>query len=149
MAVMGVSILFFSRGMSREFGKNFELKWVEKAKSAFRGTRLSVGQSRMTKGGDIDVLVDCGNGNVVNVEIKSWRSYGDDDKYLRREKQGLSQIHAQRGAIHAVASVLWLPQARESFFQSMFGGNNKIDDETFLCRGNARRLRKLIERISK
>jgi len=148
LATFGTSCYVFYRGTVREFGKSFEQKWVKKANVAFQESSFTIGKSRMTKGGDIDLLVECPENKIINVEIKSWCSFGGDDKYAKREKKGISQIHAQRGAIGAEVSVLWLPQGRTPIFGSIFGGKDKIDDETYLCKGNAVKLRKLIERIN-
>jgi hypothetical protein len=147
-SVIGISAMSFSKGLSREFGKSFELKWVRRAEKSFEGSGLRVGRSTMTKVGDIDLLVECPGDIIMNVEIKSWRSYGVDQKFARRERQGLSQIHAQRGALEADASVLWLPQATENIMKSMFTSLNRIDDDTYLCCGNARKLKGIILKAS-
>ena len=143
-----MSIAYYKQGSIREFGKHFEGKWVEKARERLAGTKFSVGRSVMTSGGDIDLLVIDEKNNKYNVEIKSWQSWGDDPIYKRRERKVLTQIEKQAKGAAVFASILWLPQGKETIQQALFGGRQKIGDGVYLCRGDAKKLRQALEKIS-
>jgi hypothetical protein len=145
-----ISLFIFKQGTNREFGKSFEERCVKKAKIAFEGTGLKVIDWKMTRVGDIDLFVETNDKRIVNVEIKTWRSYGKHQKYQKREKRGLNQIHSQRGAIDADMSILWLPQSGQDWFKRLiFGEGKKIDDDIYLCCGRANGLKNLLLKLTK
>jgi hypothetical protein len=152
LAAIGASGLFaawslfeFSTGMRRRFGKAFEDKHTKKAIKVLKRFGFTATANQMTKVGDLDLLVE--GRYRINVEIKSWRSYGDNPKFLKREKEVLKQIEAQRVAGDTHASILWLPQASNSFLQMLFSPSTKISQNIWVVRGNPRTLGKALRKI--
>lgn len=144
--LMVVALSLFFKGMSREFGKAFEEKVVNKATKAFSGTGLTILPRKMTNVGDIDLLVRGKTGKLGNIEVKTWRYYGESDKFAVREKKVLKQIKGQHDSVDAHISVLWLPQASQGWIDSIFNPFPKIDKSIYLCCGNARKLKRLLKR---
>lgn len=146
---MVIAVAVFMRGMSRQFGKVFEDKYNKKVSKVFAGTGYKVIPNKMTRVGDLDLLVEGPSEKLANVEIKSWRSYGDNSKFTQRERKAIKQIHSQRGVAAADVSVLWLPQSNQSWLKAIFNPYPKIDNGIYLCCGNERRLRSLLKKILK
>lgn len=139
------SLYEFSTGLRRRFGKLFEEKHVRRARKVIAAYGFKATANLMTKVGDVDLLVE--ERYRFNVEIKSWRSYGDNPKFAKRERAALLQMGAQRAAADTHGSILWLPQATNTLWQSLFTPVPEIGGNTWVVKGNARRLGKAVRKL--
>lgn len=149
---IGVSFLFaawslfeFGRGWRRRFGKLFEDRHVKRAIRVMNAYRIKTTPNLMTKVGDVDLVIE--DRYRFNVELKSWRSYGENPKFAKRERAVMQQMGAQRSAAKTDASILWLPQAKNTLWQALLKPVPEIGFNTWVVKGNARCLGKAVRKL--
>ena len=110
------------RSNSREFGKVFEERYVEKAKAVLEadGWRVQPGY-RLRRGGDVDLLLSKQR-TTVAVEIKSFIRWGSFFMFRgKREQKAVNQALNQCQQTNADIGIIWLPQGRPRLLQQLFG----------------------------
>lgn len=96
---------------ARRYGQAIEATFVSKAVPALARAGFYVEAGRMTKFGDIDLVVSR-PGWTATIEIKSFRYWRGRLRDRKRQQQARAQAQRQRLAIGADIAVLWLPNAR-------------------------------------
>jgi len=123
------------RAKSREYGKRLEEKFTPMAVATLRKAGYNVQTNVMARGiGDIDIVVQTEQGRAP-IEIKSfvyWKQLnipllpstlwaGD------RERKAMRQAEAQRNHLQSQYAIIWLPNGRQTWLQSLFStGNGRV-----------------------
>lgn len=106
---------------------------------------LVVEAGRRVRGlGDVDLLVWSGE-CLATVEIKSFQRWRQARGDRRRERLAIAQCLRQREALAADAALLWLPDARPSLWQRLWG-YSFAGQGVALVRGDERRLLRALRR---
>ena len=143
----GVALRSMQRGQSREFGKRFEEMHLARAVPLLQKAGVvCIPNYGMRSGADIDLVVEY-EGKKITVEIKSFIKW---NAFLffwpgEREKNAIRQANRQMTSINATAAIIWLPQGRPSFLQSLF--KHYRESNVRLVFGGARMLERAIKGI--
>ncbi len=145
-ALAGAGASRLKRAANREFGKAFEVKFVERAVSEMDRLGIRSKANLMVRGiGDID-LVAYPDDAPVPVEVKSFIRW---NQFLifkgEREARALAQSERQRRAIRGKRSIVWLPQGRPTLLQRLFGAGGGDVSVVF---GNERSLVRAVKRLA-
>ena len=127
--------LAMKRSGSRRYGKSVEDNASLLALRTLEQSGYRVERGRMTRCGDVDLIVETPSG-LVCVEIKSfwyWRSRWRD---VYRQRRARRQARAQARLTGAAHAVIWLPNARSTAWSQFL---DRVIPERFptAVRGNS------------
>lgn len=145
-ALAGAGASRLKRAANREFGKAFEVEYVERAVREMDMHGIRSKANLMVRGiGDIDLVAYPGDAPVP-VEVKSFIRW---NQFLifkgEREARALAQSERQRRAIRAKRSIVWLPQGRPTLLQRLFGAGGGDVSVVF---GSERSLIRAVKRLT-
>lgn len=98
------------RVKARQHGQEIEATFVSRAIPELQRAGFRVEAGRMTRVGDIDLIV-ARQGWTATVEIKSFRYWRGRLRDRSRQQQARAQARRQCAAIGAHVAVIWLPKA--------------------------------------
>lgn len=98
------------RVKARQHGQEIEATFVARAIPELERAGFRVATGRMTRVGDIDLIVTR-PGWTATVEIKSFRYWRGRLRDRSRQQLARTQARKQRAAIGADIAVIWLPKA--------------------------------------
>ena len=130
---------------ARRHGKQLEQVAAGRAVQWLGAHGLAVEAGRRVRGlGDVDLLVWSGE-RLATVEIKSFQRWRQARGDRRRERLATEQCVRQRDALAADAALLWLPDARPSLWQRLWG-YSFAGQGVALVRGDEKRLLRALRR---
>lgn len=99
---------------------------------------------RLRNGGDVDLWVTKDGVGCV-IEIKSFRYWRSRWRDRDRERRAVEQVVRQQAALQSEAGVIWLPLARPTFWQWLWG-YSFAGKGVAVVRGNARYLPRAVRK---
>lgn len=106
------------RAGSRRYGQAVEAKFSHQAIARLQRAGFGVETGRMTKVGDVDLIVRRGAWSVT-VEIKSFWYWRGRFRDRARQRKARSQARRQREVVGADRAVIWLPNARRNWLSRL------------------------------
>jgi Holliday junction resolvase-like predicted endonuclease len=102
------------RAGAREYGKRLESSASARAVGALRAAGMTVEEGRMTRVGDVDLIVRFGQ-RTATVEIKSFWYWRGRLRDFGRQRKARAQARRQRKVVGADTAIIWLPNARANW----------------------------------